>query len=595
MAVSTGKSPFPSHTYSIAELFAQPRIFEVPPFQRPYSWTVAEAGQLLDDLVAAAGLGRSSDVQPYYFLGAILLLDRGPVALAPKEVHSGLTPPRIWSIIDGQQRLVTVSILIAALRDSAEDDTAGESEKLQGLITHPSGAAPSGRYRLALATRQQEFFERYVLAARACLDMPPDAELLTPAEQAMIQVREHFASELAGVAAADRAKLTTYLLEHCHLVTILSDDLDRAHRMFAVLNDRGKPLRRVDILKSDLGMGLPADEAREIFQRWDAVALALGHDFEDLFGHIRSLHGWQRPDIISAIHGIVAQRGGAKAFITSDVEPLGRAFALIKAPWSDTSPLSQAARRHLVYLNRLNGAEWVPAAMLVVSRYEENPRLAEQLLGEIDRLAHVLRLLCQGGPKRQRRFAEVVMALHAATDLAKVEASFQLSREEVRTLLYNLRDIHLRAPAMCKLLLMRLDDEMSGLLPSYEPTDFSVEHVLPARPSAKSAWMREFPDAQERNACTHSLGNLVLLTHKQNDRARNEDFDRKREIYRTPEVGRPILTVTREVLESDTWTANDIRSREARLLGLAGRMLRLDYNSAVTEGEARRRQAGAAL
>ena len=65
-----------------------------------------------------------------------------------------------------------------------------------------------------------------------------------------------------------------------------------------------------------------------------------------------------------------------------------------------------------------------------------------------------------------------------------------------------------------------------------DPKDYSVEHVLPQRPGATSEWRRWFADAEEREICTESLGNLVAVTQKQNDRARNQEFSRKREIYR---------------------------------------------------------------
>ena len=208
----------------------------------------------------------------------------------------------------------------------------------------------------------------------------------------------------------------------------------------------------------------------------------------------------------------------------------------------------------------------------------------------------MLRLLCHGSAKRQRRFAQVIDAIAGGDEIASGAGPFQLTRDEQRTLHYNLRDIHQRAPSMCKLLLMRFDDELSGLLPSYDPADFSVEHVLPVRPSVRSGWRDVIPDPAERDACTHSLGNLILLTQKQNDRARNEDFARKCEIYRTPEPGKPILAITREVIASPTWTADDIRRREAHLLGVAMRMWRLEPAPAtigVGEPEARTSGKGA--
>ncbi len=68
--------------------------------------------------------------------------------------------------------------------------------------------------------------------------------------------------------------------------------------------------------------------------------------------------------------------------------------------------------------------------------------------------------------------------------------------------------------------------------------------------------------------CTESLGNLVVVTQKQNDRARNQEFARKREIYRGTGDDTPVLPITRDAVDASVWRAAEIRAREAKLLGL---------------------------
>jgi hypothetical protein len=58
------------------------------------------------------------------------------------------------------------------------------------------------------------------------------------------------------------------------------------------------------------------------------------------------------------------------------------------------------------------------------------------------------------------------------------------------------------------------------------------------------------------------------VTQKQNDRARNQEFARKREIYRGTDDDPPVLAITRDVVDASVWRADDIRAREAKLLGL---------------------------
>ena len=103
----------PTASLTLTHLFSSPFHFSVPCYQRPYSWTTVEAGQLLDDVSAAAGLGGADAAEPDYFLGTILLLD-GTGGDLPKARER---EPRMFEIIDGQQRLVTLALLTAALRD----------------------------------------------------------------------------------------------------------------------------------------------------------------------------------------------------------------------------------------------------------------------------------------------------------------------------------------------------------------------------------------------------------------------------------------------------------------------------------------------
>src|SRR5262245_20985178 len=122
-------SGIPTESLPIAALFSDPFQFVVPSFQRPFCWTPKEAGQLLDDLLVALGDHPEVPAEADYFLGAMLLLDRSGSGLGTGGVRQAA---RLFDIIDGQQRLVTLTILMAALRDLAND--AGSANPLNGYI-----------------------------------------------------------------------------------------------------------------------------------------------------------------------------------------------------------------------------------------------------------------------------------------------------------------------------------------------------------------------------------------------------------------------------------------------------------------------------
>jgi hypothetical protein len=557
----------PTASLTISELFSAPFHFSIPCYQRPYSWTIAEAGQLLEDVATAAGVdGGIAPGEPDYFLGAILLLD-GTGGDLPRALERS---PRQFEIVDGQQRLVTLAVLLAVLRDlDGEQWLWGGRGKLDVLIGADLSAVASGRarYRIELRGREQAFLETYVQTRGSCR-LPLAADPATESEERLYAVREHFVGELSVLDPEDRRRLAAYLCDQCHFVVVLTRDIDRAHRLFTVLNERGRVLARNDILKAELLKNVAPERLEVALAEWERSASLLGAHFETFFSHLFSIYGRGESKIIAGIRRAMAEEGGPEPFLKNVLTPLADAYHRVRRAADVELNIDADARRYLVYLERLAEGDWAPAAMLALRQYQDDPVRGTLLLKEIDRLAHLLRLLNVGTGKRARRFAEVVELIKSNVRVQPGEGPFRLTRDEVRNIGYHLRTPYKRDQLVCKLLLLRLNDEMTRSTTLLDPGDYSVEHVLPQRPAATSEWRRWFPDGEEREACTESLGNLIVVTKKQNDRARNQDFSRKREVYRGIVDDPPVLAITREAVEAEQWRAAEIRDREARLLSL---------------------------
>jgi hypothetical protein len=557
----------PTASLTLTNLFSAPFHFSVPCYQRPYSWTTAEAGQLLDDLLGASGIGGVAGAEePDYFLGTIILID-GTGGDLPKARDRD---PRLFEIIDGQQRLVTLAIAAAVLRDlGTERWRWGARNRLDQLIAADSAATKlhGVKYRLEVSAREQAFLETYVQMRGGCSTMPVE-ETATEAEDRLLKVRDHFIRELSLLDEGDRRRLSDYICDQCHFVVVLTRDIDRAHRLFTVLNERGRALQRNDILKAELLKNIPDARQAAALEKWDAAAQLLGAKFEMFFSHVFSIHGRGDTKIIAGVRRTINEVGGPEAFLNEVVGPLSKAYDTVLRAADVNLNIDPDARRYLVYLGRLAEGDWVPAAMLAVHQYTDDPERATLLLREIDRVVHLLRVLCLGAGKRVRRLGNIVAHIKSRAPVTPGEGPFQLSRDEVRNIGYHLRTMYRRDAQVCKQLLLRLNDELTRSTTVLDPKDYSVEHVLPQRPGATSEWRRWFADAEEREACTESLGNLVAVTQKQNDRARNQEFARKREIYRGTDDDPPVLAITRDVFDTSVWRAAEIRAREAKLLGL---------------------------
>ena len=153
----------------------------------------------------------------------------------------------------------------------------------------------------------------------------------------------------------------------------------------------------------------------------------------------------------------------------------------------------------------------------------------------------------------------------------------------MRNIRYNLRDLHRRSQPTCKLILLRLDSELSGGAQRFADADLTVEHILPQNPARNSRWRDWFTDAEERRACTASLGNLVLVPRALNAAARNQDYDRKLAIFFGAD-GPPLPQLTEELRGLTAWTAPQIRAREERLLAIVDQMWQLGKAASVAGG-----------
>ena len=542
-----------------------------------------EAGQLFDDLSSAVGLDDPLSASPDYFLGTILLLDPEADGHQPPPPFSG---PRVFEVVDGQQRLVTVLILASVLRDL--EDTTGAvaadmpsiADRLHGMITVTPNARDIATRLGRVQTRdgEQAYLEAYVLPRLPRALLPPDPQM-GEGGAGIAVIQEFFVNQVMELTPAGRRRLALFIMEWCHVVVIISRDIDRAHRLFTVLNDRGKPLERNDIIKAEVLRGMPPKSAPRALALWDAADAATGGDFETFLGHLRLIHGLHRPPIIAAVRGLVRELGSER-FIEEELTPLTIAFNRVRTfsmrPESADHPMMARA---LVSLNRINKADWVPAAILAMAQFPEQPDEAGALMIEIERFAYLLRLLGHGAGKRQRRFAPIIEAIRNRAARENMAPLFEVSREEQRTIGFHLKDLHRRDAAMSKLLLIRIEEEVARLSLLVDPKALTVEHVLPLRPSATSAWKQVFADADVRADCQTCLGNLALVPERQNDRAKNKDFADKLAIYREPQTGIPAFATNSDILTAQVWGPEAIRARESRLLEVAGRILRIDFGS----------------
>ena len=500
--ISGPQPPLGAQSLTLGELFADPVLIEAPSYQRAFAWDADDAGRMLEDILGALESGKDSRDGGDYFLGTMLLVDRAFDGWPLKG------EPRAFEVVDGLQRLTTLTILFCVLRDLATDDSEPASERLRDAI---ATRALNDRPRLMLCKTDAAFFAEYVGGAGAS-HVVPDGVQLTASAARIVEVRNRLVADLLDLEPEQRRQLIEFLFERCYVVFAVTTSIDRAHRMFMVLNATGKPLARNDILKAELLGDVPDAAGPKVSAAWEEIEKNLGDDFESLFSHVRSMHGRPERQVIAGIRTIAAEAGGAQLFIERMLQPAAAIFDDIRRARHTGSPHSAVIQRTLSYLSWLPASDWMPSAMLWCLKHGKDSVDFAWFIKALDRLSYGLRIVGLGANRRTSRFGAVIWAIHKGHDLRAAGSPLALTGAELRNIDYNLRDLHARSAQTCKLILLRLNDQILGRPQGLESEGLTVEHVLPRKHGAGSEWRRWFPDPDERNTCTESLGNLVLAT-----------------------------------------------------------------------------------
>ena len=531
--------------------------FIIPPYQRPYAWTIEQTSALLDDLKQAAAYGNEDiEKMPPYFLGSIVVI---------KEKGKALS-----EIIDGQQRLTTLTILFCVLRE-IEGDADAKNDLDKYVIAQGNRVAHiASKPRLQLRERDKKFFSDKV-QAKGQLEKFLHAsqnEKLPHSRKRIFENAKYLWTELSKFDRSKRQRLAEFLVLRCYLVVVSSSDLDSAYRVFAVMNDRGLNLSATDILKAKIIGELPETHRASYTQKWEGIEEELGREnFANLFAHIRMIYTKRKQgaNLQQEFHAeVLSKLNSDKNFIDHVLVPYSESYHRILIRYESAGSAYEIIERYLAHLRRLDNFDWVPPAIAFFAHHKGDSDKVRQFTIDLERLAYALFVRRATVNERIRRYAEILHAIEKKENLYANTAPLQLKPEEKK----EVREALNRAiyhERFCTPLLLRLDSLLAGQGATYKDTIVSVEHVLPQSPGLGSEWLKSFPDQVDRENWTHRLANLVLLSRRKNAKAQNYDFARKKKEYFLTEDGVSPFALTTKVLEESQWTQDVLEKRQQEL------------------------------
>ena len=272
----------------ISNLLQGQQHFVVPLFQRPYTWKAKDWQTLFDDVIEVYEEG----VEERHFVGSI-------VTKSLSATPSGVSP---FLVIDGQQRLTTVTLLLAALRDVAEEVAPKLSEKIHKLYLTNEFAADEHRFKV-LPTQADRASYRAVVDGDAQVTGASDGAHKPLPQQAYEYFVKRLRNDKIDDEPLDPIRLEQVLVGRLEVVSITLEDADNEYRIFESLNGTGTPLAQADLIRNYFFMRAPVDEHEDLYHGvWLPMQKSLGGALDLFFRHayMSDGHFVREPDVYRA-------------------------------------------------------------------------------------------------------------------------------------------------------------------------------------------------------------------------------------------------------------------------------------------------------
>ena len=553
---NTSDNKITGKEYPLSKIFSSDFEYHIPGYQRPYSWTEEETGLLFDDLYEFFQEEKSDN----YFLGSIVLI---------KDEQK-----RYADVIDGQQRLTTLSILFASIADAFNDaaykQTCKEYLQEKGNILAGIAAQP----RLFLRDKDRDFFCKYIQEVQLNELAQLDPATLDSEAKQHIQKNCVLLGEKLNDAFLDdeqRVAFTQFLLTRCYLVVVSTPNQDSAFRVFSVMNDRGLELLPTDIIKSKVIGNLPEGIQEAYTDKWEELENLTGRDgFNEVFAHTRTMFVKERPKKVlqNEFEEYVLKFIPPKKLIDDYLVPYTKAYIQLKNCEFTATQNAEEINGLLYWLNRTSNADWMPSAIKFLAEHPNNSDYVLWFIRKLERLASYLLVTAQDVNHRVSRYKWLLVEMESRPDnsLAHPLLNIELTEWEKKQFAEALDgEIYTMTAQRRNYIIQRLDSFVSDGGASYNQKLFTIEHVLPQHPAQGSEWLNLWPDEQVRKYWLNRIANLVPLTRQRNSAAQNYDFTTKKSKYFQSKNGTSSYTLTTQVLSETAWIPDIVKTRQEKL------------------------------
>lgn len=476
--------------------------FTIPIYQRTYSWHLKQCQQLFLDIERIG----NDESELSHFIGSIVYFKPGtsPVTSVPELL-----------VIDGQQRLTTVSLLLLALTHflkehpdfTLEDETWEEIQETYLINKHRKD---DSRFKLLLTRKDKTTYTNLV----------DEMEMTSKHSKKVLENYNFF----KGKIHKENALAVYHGIKKLIIVdVILERDKDNPQLIFESLNSTGLDLSQADLIRNYILMGQPMDKQNDLYERyWFPMEQSFGENIGSLAWFIRDYLTMKEASIprIDQVYEVYKKFLGSKNGFKSVEEAVKSLHRYAKyyvriALLKEEDP---AIAKKLKEITKLKIDTSYPFLLAVYGDFEEEQINKEEFIEIIGMVSnYVFRRAICGIPTNSlnKTFATLYKRIKRETYLESVKAAFilmdgyrrfpsdtEFSKELQIKDVYNFRSRNY--------LLESLENHNRKELVNAE--NYTIEHILPQNQNVSIQWQNELGEDWERTKAKylHSLGNLSL-------------------------------------------------------------------------------------
>ena len=494
-----------------------PKQFLIPIYQRTYSWQIAQCNKLFNDILRISKDGSS----PGHFIGSVVYFQ--------ESIHTVSDVPKLL-VIDGQQRLTTISIMIAALAEFVRDnqvDIDTNFTKLQNYYLLNAEEEGELRYKLLLTRRDKDSLINIIKG----VPLGNDASL---------RVADNFKFFKEKINAENAVDIYNGIMRLFIVDVALEKDKDNPQLIFESLNSTGLDLSQADLIRNYILMGQEIKLQTELYEKyWYPMEQSYGNEYTASFD-------WFMRDYLSVKTGtipridrvydsfkIYASSSKAPDTITEVVQDIykfsGYYVNMVLHKEPDTE-----LQKGFKNISKLKVDVCYPFLLPVYNDYETGTITNDEFKQIISLVEnYVFRRAICGIPTNSmnKTFATIYKAIQKTDYLEGVKAAFQIldsykrfptdtefEREIVVKEVYNFRNRNY--------MLSKLENYKRKEFVNVD--DYTIEHIIPQNPELSNEWQKMLGEdwKEVQSKYLHSLGNLTLTGY--NSELSDKPFSQKK-------------------------------------------------------------------